>query len=693
MLNILTTPLGYIMSFCYRLSGSYAASIVLFALITKALLMPVSLWVHRNGIRMVALMPELNCIKVRYFGDGDRIADETQALYKQAGYNPLASLVPLFLQIVLLIGLIQVIYNPLTHLLHMQRETASVITAAVCDLTGANPESGSLQLQSVQALQDSRCHAALSSSNVADRETLQPILDLNLRLFGMNLGAIPSKSGGILLMVPLMAGMAAFLLCVYQGKFNPLQAEQGKMEWLGTMMVSVGISLILGFFVPAGVGFYWIISNLFSILQQFFLNRLVPPTKWIDYEALEASRQELSALDTLGNQKKWFEHDPYSRREKEDYKKFFSILNKHIVFYSEGSGFYKYFERLIQYLLSHSNLTLHYVTSDPQDQIFQIAQKESRIRPYYIGEKKLITLMMKMDADMVVMTVPDIDNFHIKRSYVRQDIEYIYMLHGTTSIHMAMREHALDHYDTVFCPGPYQLEEIRYSEELHSLPPKKLIDTGYGVIEKLAERYEKSEKQKNDAPQILIAPSYQTDNIMDSCIEELLAQLLYKNYNIIIRPHPQYMRRFPQKIKAFSEKHEAELNQGQFEFQTDFSSGDTVYQSDLVITDWSSISCEFAFATMKPVLFIDTPMKVINPHYTEYPMVPLDITLRNKIGRALALNEIETAESQIQEMLNNKESYQKQILNTRRDLMPNFGKSAEIGGKYILERLTTQKKG
>ena len=58
MLNILTTPLGYIMSFCYRLSGSYAASIVLFALITKALLMPVSLWVHRNGIRMVALMPE-----------------------------------------------------------------------------------------------------------------------------------------------------------------------------------------------------------------------------------------------------------------------------------------------------------------------------------------------------------------------------------------------------------------------------------------------------------------------------------------------------------------------------------------------------------------------------------------------------------------------------------------------------------
>ena len=66
---------------------------------------------------------------------------------------------------------------------------------------------------------------------------------------------------------------------------------------------------------------------------------------------------------------------------------------------------------------------MHYITCDPEDQIFALAEKENKIRAYYIGEKKLITLMMKMDADVVGMTMPDMENFHIKRRDVRKDIE------------------------------------------------------------------------------------------------------------------------------------------------------------------------------------------------------------------------------------------------------------------------------
>ena len=58
-------------------------------------------------------------------------------------------------------------------------------------------------------------------------------------------------------------------------------------------------------------------------------------------------------------------------------------------------------------------------------QIFELEKKEPKIRGYYIGENKLITLMMKMDADMVVMTTPDLQKYHIKKSMVRDDIEYV----------------------------------------------------------------------------------------------------------------------------------------------------------------------------------------------------------------------------------------------------------------------------
>lgn len=57
--------------------------------------------------------------------------------------------------------------------------------------------------------------------------------------------------------------------------------------------------------------------------------------------------------------------------------------------------------------------------------------------------------MMKMDADIVVMTTPDLDNFYLKRSYLRKDIEYIYMFHGIGSTNMVVRKGAYDHFDTV----------------------------------------------------------------------------------------------------------------------------------------------------------------------------------------------------------------------------------------------------
>jgi hypothetical protein len=64
-------------------------------------------------------------------------------------------------------------------------------------------------------------------------------------------------------------------------------------------------------------------------------------------------------------------------------------VNKHLVFYSESSGFYKYYQGIIEWLLAHTNLTIHYITSDPEDQIFALAEKEDKIRAYYIGEKRL----------------------------------------------------------------------------------------------------------------------------------------------------------------------------------------------------------------------------------------------------------------------------------------------------------------
>ena len=111
MIDFLAKIFGYVMDWCYSLTGGYVAAIALFTLLTKILLLPLSLWTNRNGLRMVSIMPDVNRLKLKYYGDKERIGDETAALYKEKHYSPFLSLIPLAIQIIILLGLIGVIHN------------------------------------------------------------------------------------------------------------------------------------------------------------------------------------------------------------------------------------------------------------------------------------------------------------------------------------------------------------------------------------------------------------------------------------------------------------------------------------------------------------------------------------------------------------------------------------------------------
>ncbi len=618
--DIISVPLGYVLQFCYNILQNYGLAIILFTLLTKVILFPVSMWVQKNGIAMVKMTPQLNRLKIKYYGDKDTIADETQLLYKKEHYHPLASTIPMFIQLLLLIGVI----------------------GAVKGIMG-------------------------------DADTV--------------LTAIPFEKGGLTYLMPLAAGAAALALGLAQNKLNPLQREQSKAEQWMTNGFSIAISLFLGAFVSLGVGMYWIFSNLFSILQQWVLNLVIRPAKYIDYEDLARSKKELEAINGLaaGVSKE------DKKRERADYKRFFSVANKHLVFYSEKSGFYKYFKDVMDYLLEKSNVIIHYVTSDPKDQIFAIAQQQPRIRPYYIGENRLITLMMKMDADIVVMTCPDLENYHLKRSYIRKDIEYIYMFHYPLSTHMVLHTGALDHYDTIFCVGEFQFDEIRAAERVYKLPEKNLIAAGYGQLEQLHESYQAMEPIKRERPKVLIAPSWQPDNILDSCIDDMLGELMGKGYDVVVRPHPEYVKRFGPRMDAIVERYKGREDEG-LSFELDFTSNNSIFDSDILITDWSGTAYEFSFVTLKPAVFIDTKPKINNPEYTKLGIEPLEFGLRSEVGIRVDPAKLEGLAERIDQLIEHGEEYNEKIRSIREKYIANFGKSGEIGARYILTQLKNRRK-
>ena len=622
-MNYLYILLSLVMNGCYNLCRNYGLAIILFTFCSKIVLLPVSLWTYMNSITMIKIQPDINFLKIKYYGQKDAIAEEQAKLFKGKKYHPLASTIPLIIQLVLLMGVVETIKAGIEN----------------------------------------------------------PAIDMS---FGpIDLGLVPSQIGVSLIWSPIVAGFSAWILCIAQNASNVLQSEQSKYNKYGTMAFSVGLSLYLGWYVPIGTALYWICSNLMAVLQLYILNGIIKPRKYVDYEQLNKSREALAELQNIGKKKRDSLFSENKQRERKDYKRFFSVVNKHLVFYSESNGFYKYFKGFIEYLLEHTNITIHYITSDPNDDIFKMAQENSQVRAYYIGENRLITLMMKMDADMVVMTMPDLDNFHIKRSYVRDDVEYIYVQHDMGGTNMGMRKGSLNNFDTIFCSGPHQISEIRETEEVYGLTPKNLIKVGYPLIDEIRKNYYSVPHIENKRKKILIAPSWQEDNILDSCLEELLDMIKDKDYDIIVRPHPQEVRLKKEYIESVKQKYESE----HVTIQTDFTSNNPVMEADLLITDWSGISWEYAFTTKRPILFIDTPMKVLNPEYKKIKTVSISIMLRDKIGKRIKPDQLDQAAEYVKYLMTHRAEYQEQITRLAQTYIFNLDNSAEIGADYIIKSL------
>lgn len=625
MLDAFASLLWLIVQPCYDLTGNWWVAIFLFTVIIKLVMLPLSLWVQRSAILMVQLMPALNRINVKFFGDREAIGEAQSALYKERHYHPMVSLVPLAIQILILFGLVEVVHW-------------------------------------------------ITDGGAPGTEFM---------------GMVPITDGGLAWIMPLLAGLSAIVMGFAQNRINPLQKEQSRAEKNMTNGLSIGLSFILGVFVATGMGFYWVVSNLMSIVIQALCNVIIKPAKYIDYDELKASRADLDALHALDAERKrrrWF--DPLSKREKADYKRFFNVVNKHIVFYSEGSGFYKYFKGAIEWLLANSDAPIHYVTNDPDDQIFELAEREGRIKPYYIGQKKSITLMMKMDADVVVSTQEDLDNYYIKRSYIRKDVKYVFMFHHMTSTHMVATKRSYDNFDTIMCVGPHQVAEIRRAEELRELPAKELVECGYGLLDEVIAAYEHegATRTPNERPTVLIAPSWQEDCILDSCIDEMLESLLGHGYRIIVRPHPEYTKRYRPRWDALLARY-AHVGEDELYFEGDFSSNTSVLTSDILITDWSSIPCEFCFATKKPAVFVDTPMKVENPDWEELGIEPTDITLRNRIGRSVAMEEVSSIGGVVEHMLATQSEWSAAIDEVLNSFIFNLGHGGEVAGEYLLESM------
>lgn len=341
---------------------------------------------------------------------------------------------------------------------------------------------------------------------------------------------------------------------------------------------------------------------------------------------------------------------------------------RRLTFYSEGKNYWPHLESLVNEILTTSEIPVCYISSDKNDPGLFV--KHPNYQPFNIDEGFIRNwLFENIDTDVMVMTMPDLHQYQVKRS--KYNVHYVYVQHSLVSLHMIYRTGAFDHYDTIFCSGPHHMNEIRAIEAKYNLPKKNIIKHGYARVDSIIEEFDKrSIKHKLDnAPQhVLIAPTWGPEGTIESGAgEKIVSQLLADGFKVTLRPHPQTIKYSKEKLNDILIKHSTNKL---FYYENNIVGQDSLHNSDIMISDWSGAALDYAFGLQKPVLFLDLPKKVNNIYYREIEIEPFEISIRERIGKVIAIDDIKNISKML--VFDNK-------FNTENTIY-NIGNSAKVGG-------------
>lgn len=355
---------------------------------------------------------------------------------------------------------------------------------------------------------------------------------------------------------------------------------------------------------------------------------------------------------------------------------------KVVIFYAEHRDYYPNFDGIIEELKKKYNQIFCYITSDPGDPILQ--KSDPLVKAFYI-KSFLPIFMIFVKCKVFIMTLTDLNQFLLKRS--TNPVHYVYVCHSMISTHMGYLYEAFDYYDSFLCVGQYQIEEICKHETEQKLPPKQLIKAGYYRLEQIYNAYQQYKEEHpviKEKSTLLIAPSWGEKNVLESCGEQLVELLLEKGYEVIVRPHPETIRRFPKLVDKFAEKFGKNSD---FILEKSVATFDSLLKADILICDMSGVVIEYALGTERPVLFLDVPHKVRNKNYKELGIEPFELSIQKKVGIIVSPDKLDSIPDEIEKLKRDKIKYREQIIQLREENVFEFGNSSKIGAEHILNLL------
>ncbi|MEL7649536.1 MAG: YidC/Oxa1 family membrane protein insertase [Sedimentibacter sp.] len=246
-LNFIAKPMGMLVKLLYDMVSvldteylsAYAISIILSTIIFKLVILPLTIKQTKSMKKMQDLNPKIQELQEKYGKDPQTLQRKQMELYKEANYSPFAGCLPMLIQFPILIAFFYVIRSPEVYVFQNQ-EAYNLINKAFL---------------------------WVNDLSFAENHVFDGGLINGLSMGGMVLPFIGAA-------VPILATISA-LTTYLTSKMTMAGQPAGNEQAMATqksmnMMMPVMI-FVFALQFPAGLGLYWVVSNVFQLVQQYVI--------------------------------------------------------------------------------------------------------------------------------------------------------------------------------------------------------------------------------------------------------------------------------------------------------------------------------------------------------------------------------------------------------------------------------------
>lgn len=296
-IQLLLTPFVWVLMLFYELFDNYGIALILFAVLVKVILFPLSIKAKRSMIQMNMLNGQMQKLQKMYGNNRDKYNLEVQKLYEKEKVNPMGGCLWSMLPLVILLPLYAIIRQPLTYLMNLTPDVISEV-ARVVDWNNAAVSAGWIKEAADFAnvgYNQLYLASLITPENIgAVQAVAEGARVINFNFLGLNLAQMPQWQFwtwssvdwahiGLFLM-PIVSAGSGLLFSLIMMKTNAVNQQSRNAAANSTnktmLIISPLMSLWIGFAMPAGLSVYWISQNVLSMLQEFLAGKLLKK----DYE-------------------------------------------------------------------------------------------------------------------------------------------------------------------------------------------------------------------------------------------------------------------------------------------------------------------------------------------------------------------------------------------------------------------------